>query len=402
MRARLLILAAVLLLVATTASAARRPKSTLYDSYANTAYGTFISKLYDSNQQRLLFSAGSDKPSNYWNTAVALQSILHYAIFVQARAPKVAAQIVGIVEGLVETQTKLNQSDPQLRNNYNDDMAWMIHALTALYDYTGIPKYIDMATLLFDTIKQSDDTTCCGDMLGGVWWDLFHTSKATAAQAGVTIAALRLRETGAVTKYSDSYLLQYAAEHYAFWRQHMVNLTNGQVCDNIHPDGVRTWWAFTYNNGLMLGAAVHLYKATQDKQYLADAKMYTHFLMQGQTVSINGTKKTIMRNDCGECDSDASQFHQVSFQYLTQYYRLLHQLGEPVDELYAFLQAHVDSLWINARDPQTGLFNCNWDAPFSKGVEGAQGAMNSALSAFSLFTMLPLPSHSPSVLASLL
>ena len=392
---RLFVLGIMLLLAVSAASAASSPKTFPYPNYANAAFSTFMSKLYDSKQHRLLFSAGNNKTSNYWNTAVALQGLLHYSNFVRPRDPKLASRVVGIVERLVQTQTTLNQSDPQLRNSYNDDMAWMIHGLTALYDHTRNRKYIDMATLLFDTIKQSDDTTCCGDMLGGVWWDLAHTQKATAAQAGVTMAALRLRETGAVKKYPASYLLQYAADHYAFWRQHMVNLTSGQVCDNINTQGVRNWWAFTYNNGLMLGDAVHLYKATQDKQYLADAKMFAGFLMQGQTVSINGTKKTIMRNDCDQCDGDSSQFHQVSFQYLTEYYRLLHQLGQPVDELYAFLQAHVDSLWINARNPQSGLFNCNWDAPFSKGVEGIQGAMNGAVSAFSLFSTLPLPRSGP-------
>jgi len=184
----------------------------------------------------------------------------------------------------------------------------------------------------------------------------------------------------------------------------MVNNETGQVCDSINTKGVRNWWSFTYNNGLMLGAAVHLYNATLDKSYLIDAQLLSSFLMKGQTVSINGTQRVIMINDCDGCSNDGSEFHQVSFQYLTEYYRLLFQLQQQqqlqrrfarvsaqLGELYTFLQANIDSLWLNARSNDSGLFNCNWDAPFNKGDDGLQGTMNTAMSAFSLFATLPLP-----------
>jgi len=173
-----------------------------------------------------------------------------------------------------------------------------------------------------------------------------------------------------------------------------VNNVTGQVCDNINTKGTRSWWSFTYNNGLMLADAVHLYHATGNTIYLDDASLFASYLMIGQAVTVNGTKVTILADDSnGGCDADSSQFHQVGFQYLTEYYSLLLQLNQTdaACDLYTFLQNNIDSLWLNARNSNTGTFNCNWDIPFDKGTEGIQGSENTALSALSLFAALPVP-----------
>ena len=299
-----------------------------YPSYAEAAFSTYLSSMYDPTRQRLRLQYNSPQPSNYWNSAIAFHTLLHYQDFhSHSNSTAPPTPVVPLVEVLVATQRHLNQSDAELRNLYNDDMSWMVHALTALYDHTRNQSYVDAADLLLATIRQSDDTTCCGDMKGGVWWDLAHSSKATAAQAGVAMAALRLRETSA-SNFSSDYLLHYAAEHYQFWRVHMLNNATGQVCDSIGKNGQRNWWSFSYNEGLMIGDAVHLYNATHDKAYLADAALLAGFLMRGINVTVNGTRRTILANDCnGGCDNDSSEFHQVGFQYMTEYYRLLVQLA---------------------------------------------------------------------------
>ena len=129
-------------------------------------------------------------------------------------------------------------------------------------------------------------------------------------------------------------------------------------------------------------------------------------LLSGMSVTVNGTSRTILVNDCGACDGDCSQFHQVSFHYLTEYYALLntiaHSAGSSVTQaqldamcnVYTFLQSNIDSLWQNARNSNSGLFNCDWDAQYNpslqNNINGLQGAENSAMSAFSLFASLPM------------
>ena len=392
-----------------TLSTGRLAAPNRYARYADAAYTDFVREMYDGTPRHrwLRLQVGSNKPSNYWNTAIALHTLLQYNTFDVNRGGKDEA--VQLVEHLVERQRSLNESDPQLRNLYNDDMSWMMHALTALYDHTGNSTYLDVATLLFDTVKQSDDTTCCGEWKDGVWWDLAHSSKATAAQAGVTMAALRLRESNA-TKYSQDYFLQYASDHFWFWRLYMVDNSTGQVCDNINLKGRKTWWSFSYNNGLMLGDAVHLYHATNDSQYITQARFLASYLLNTAiNTTINGTTARIMADDAANgCSDDVAEFHQVGYQYLTEYYRLLVQLAQSggsevveggelgwvVDEtceLYEFLQANVDSLWLNARHNYNGtyVYDCNFSGR-NEGKPGLQGSMNQAVSAFSLFADLPV------------
>ena len=381
--------------------------STPYAHYAEVAYADYIREMYDSTpgHRWLRLQVGSHKPSNYWNTAIALHTLLQYDTFDKNRGGKDRA--VRQVEMLVERQRTLNESDPQLRNLYNDDMSWMMHALTSLYDHTDNSTYLDDATVLFDKVQESDDTTCCGTWKDGVWWDLAHTSKATAAQAGVTMAALRLRESNA-TKYSQEYYLDYASHHYWFWRLYMVDNTTGQVCDNINLKGRKSWWSFSYNNGLMLGDAVHLYHATNDTTYVNEARFLASYLVNvGQNVSINGTSRRILADDAtGGCSNDVAEFHQVGYQYLTEYYRLLVELAtsgtvgmgsgmewvvDDACDMYDFLQANVDSLWQNARHDWNGttVYDCNFSGK-NEGTPGLQGSMNQAVSAFALFADLPV------------
>jgi hypothetical protein len=156
----------------------------------------------------------------------------------------------------------------------------------------------------------------------------------------------------------------------------------------------------------MLGDCVHLYRATNDSRFVSDASMFVNRLLaKAQHVAIDGRDGLVLMDDRPSCSNDSSQFHQVAYQYMTEYYRLLLEVNDdpsvklPIDvkaeikTLYQFLKDNVDSLWSNARDPSTGTFNCNWASPFKGPANefALQGTMNAALSALSLFAALPAP-----------
>ena len=105
-----------------TLTTAKLAPSTPYAGYADAAYTDFINEMYDARPAHrwLRLQVGSNKPSNYWNTAIALHTLLHYNTFDVNRGGKDDA--VQLVEQLVERERSLNESDPQLRNLYNDDM----------------------------------------------------------------------------------------------------------------------------------------------------------------------------------------------------------------------------------------------------------------------------------------
>ncbi len=155
------------------------------------------------------------------------------------------------------------------------------------------------------------DTTCCGPVKGGVWWDTQHTQKATASNFGPVITAVQLFQhtnnntylafaKQARTKNGESLSAQLgcdcastttsaqassgidahihtrtrararsflpphaevilcchahgpwcivATQVYTFWWTTMANTTSGQIADHINaPSGDLVWWSFTYN-----------------------------------------------------------------------------------------------------------------------------------------------------------
>lgn len=317
------------------------------------------------------------------------------------------ATVRNTVKDIVATQATLSgQCDSQLRNGYQDDMAWMIHSLVMLWRATNLITYIDKAVVLFNTIKAQDDTSCCGGTnYCGIWWSSAHTSKATASQAGAALSALLLRSTGVATAYTQSQWLTYAQNYYSCWRNNMVTVSGSaaSVCDHISSGNSKTCWSFTYNEGVMMGAAIELFRATGTSAYLNDASQYaTQLINSGTTVSINGINAKILMNDCGGgCDGDCSQFHSPAFRWLSEYYKTLYtainsnkaaatgtQLNR-LCEIHAFMKNSIDSMWTYAR-ASTGKVNCNWNSAFSTGTDGLQGSMNAAMSATSNFASLPI------------
>ena len=89
-----------------------------------------------------------------------------------------------------------------------------------------------------------------------------------------------------------------------------------QVCDNINLRGHKSWWSFTYNNGLLLGDAVHLYHATNHSYCLNQSRFLACYLVTSSiNISINGTVKRNLADDAGgSCNGDVSEFHQVGYQ----------------------------------------------------------------------------------------
>lgn len=166
----------------------------VYADYANQAWHVYISSMYDPENQWLRLQYNSKAPSNYWNAAVAYQSIMHYGNFNESSyqtddqsSVSSKQSINQLIYQLIHTERSLNQSDWHLRNNYNDDCSWMIHGLTALYDRTkdnlsinqsiydfmankGNVSLIDDSLVLHAWIRESEDSTCCGNDKGGIWW----------------------------------------------------------------------------------------------------------------------------------------------------------------------------------------------------------------------------------------
>lgn len=259
--------------------------------------------------------------------------------------------------------------------DYYDDEAWMTLALMRAYDLTGEQRYLDTAETIFKDIMTAWDTTCCGQYLGGIWWDHKHSSKATASNGGPAIAGVRLTARTKKPEYQE-----FAKQVYAFWMKDMVNQQTWAIYDHLNPDGTRAPGALTYNHGLLIGAGLELSQATGEAHYLEEARQFAAYMMaHGVKTSTLGS----VLNDFGNtCEGDCPAWKGIGYRYLALLYR-----QEPTHTDYAtFLKNNAAAVWTLARDPATDLFGSSWAGPTQAG--GGIEKQGSAAMALNLYALL--------------
>lgn len=251
-------------------------------------------------------------------------------------------------------------------NSYDDDEGWWALAWIDAYDLTGNQAYLTMAETIFADIAAQWETTTCG---GGVWWEKPHNYKnAIANELFLSVAAsLANRTTGTV---SSAYLA-WAQKEWTWFKasgminaQNMINdgltSTNPSACTN---NGETTW---TYNQGVILGGLVELYKADQDATLLPQAEAIANAAIANLTT--NG----ILVEPGGAVSGDGRQFKGVFIRNLAALYK-----AAPNVPYKTFIDANANSVWAN--DQGSGYtFGGLWQGPFDAADSTAQ---NSALSA---------------------
>lgn len=309
---------------------------------ADAASAALVARFWEDGAGDFAGASPSDgQPAGYWIAANAVETLVDAAERTgDARYGDVLRAFVAAQDGRGWTR------------DWFDDEAWMAVALLRARELGGDPGLLARATALMTDIAQgAPDSTCCGAAPGGLWWDRAHTQKATASNAVAVIAAARLFEaTG------DARWLAFARDTYAFWRDHEVDPASGQVVDHVLPSGEQVWWRFTYDGGVLVGAALALHHATGEAGFLADARRFAGFVVSAET---RPTPAGPVLSDGASCSGDCDAFKGIAHRYLAE----LAALDPGVPGLDALLAADGDAAWTVARDPATGLFGVDWGAP---------------------------------------
>lgn len=186
-------------------------------------------------------------------------------------------------------------------DDYYDDEGWWALAWIRVYDVTGNAEYLSMAESIFHDMQGGLSNATCG---GGIWWDKDSTYKnAIANELYLSVAAsLANRASNA-----DSYLAIAKGQWAWFQQSGMINNENlindglaiyaNGTCGN---NGENTW---SYNQGVILGGLVELYRATGDSNLLSKAVDIAEAAISA--LSIDGILHESCENDCG---ADGSQF----------------------------------------------------------------------------------------------
>jgi predicted alpha-1,6-mannanase (GH76 family) len=317
--------------------------TTEYHQRADLALRSFLLKFWSGSRNYLNSSyPDSGGTAGYWTFAQGFDALLDGVERTEGTR----------YAGLIETFYLAQDRRGWIVFHY-DDESWMALALMRAYDMTGKTKYLDRAEALYQDIQTGWDTSCCGSLRGGIWWDKGHSQKATAANAGPVIGGVRLSE-----RTGDASYLTFAEQVYDYWYGTMVNHSTGQVTDHVNPDGTKVYWKFTYNEGLMVGASLELYRATGDADYLSKAHQIATFLVTKEVVGPASGRILYDGTNTG-CGGDCHAFKGIAYRYLME---LSQETGHP-EEYYSVLKTSVDSIWTRARTVDVDLFSVNWGGP---------------------------------------
>ena len=251
------------------------------------------------------------------------------------------AEIFEIIEDLYEVTGDKNlfaQFDEMYRyvlarytedwhtNPFNDDIMWLVIALTRAYLYTGKQEYLDTAVYNFG---KTFERAFSEELGGGLFWRVENQCKNTCVNCpGAIAAAFLAKATGDDGYYDKMFIcLDWAVRM-------MFEPDTGKVYDCINLDGSMNRWSSTYNQGTFIGACMMYYEKTGDAKYLGYAGKAAEYVKD--TMYENG----IMNNE--EPGNDLPGFKGILSRYIRRYADLTGR-----EEFRDWLRRNAESAWNN-------------------------------------------------------
>lgn len=243
-------------------------------------------------------------------------------------------------------------------NEYFDDQGWWGLAWIRAYDLTGSQKYLDAAVRLADDMYQSGWDNTCG---GGIWWSRKKETKNAIENALFIKLAAALHNRRPL----DGRFLQRAQKAWNWFYASGLVDDRSIVADKlIECAREQLSPAWTYNQGVILGAAAELFRATKDSSYLDRAKKTA--LATITYVSANGILIEATDASCGVCSGDERLFKGAFVRNLREFYH-----ARPDSVFSEYLRKNAESAYLKARSSQN-FFGFHWNGPFDRRDAGRQ------------------------------
>lgn len=188
-------------------------------------------------------------------------------------------------------------------NPFNDDIMWLVIALTRAYLDTGKKEYLDTAISNF---HMAYDRSYSEDLGGGLFWRIERQCKNTCVNCPAAIAAQYL----AIATKDDCYYDK--AKKCIDWAvQMMFEPSTGKVYDSIDLNGSVNKWSSTYNQGTFIGACMMYYEKTGNAAYFDYAEHAADYVMNEMYHS------EIMDNE--ESGNDLPGFKGILSRYIRRF-----------------------------------------------------------------------------------
>jgi predicted alpha-1,6-mannanase (GH76 family) len=257
-------------------------------------------------------------------------------------------------------------SSTNFEDGFYDDEGWWTEAWIKAYDLTGNIQYLNMAKTTFTNITGGWDTTCSG----GVWWDKTKTYKNAIANELFLLNAIRLHQRTPGDGGTGSFFYWATNEWSWFSKSGMINAQNliNDGLTNCLNNGKTTW---TYNQGVILGGLVDLYKVTGNAAYLTQAE--TLATAATSTLVDNGVlQEPCEPTGCG--GGDTPQFKGIFIRNLAYLYDVDHKAA-----WYTFMYNCAHSAWFN--DNSGDDLGLKWTGPFDSADAARQSSAIMPISA---------------------
>lgn len=221
-----------------------------------------------------------------------------------------------------------------------DDAIWVGIDLTDLYSKTKDNWYLNYAKSVWNFVLTGKD-----DALGGgiYWKESPRDSKNTCSNAPAVVLALKLYQ---VT--NDPSYLETGKEVYKWVKSKLQDPADYLYWDCIKIDGTVETSKFSYNSGQMLQAAVLLYNATGDAQYLTDAKLLAeacyNYFFENFVSNYSGEQFRILK--------DGKRWFNA---IMVRGFLELNKVESNGTYMLA-IRKSLDHAWKYTRDAETGLF----------------------------------------------
>jgi predicted alpha-1,6-mannanase (GH76 family) len=300
--------------------------------------------------------------TGWWNAANCLEAIAHVVELTNGE----------LYQDVFQRTFNRNRRDNFL-NEFYDDEGWWALAWIRVYDLTGETRYLDMAKVIFADMLTGWDEHCGG----GSWWKKDRKYKNAISNELFLLTAIRLHQRTPGDAGPGSYL-DWAHREWAWFKQsgmiNAQNLINDGLNDQCENNRQTTW---TYNQGVIIGGLVEMYRTTGDTNFLA------------QAIAIGDAAITTLVGDTGILQepnerrglrgADGPQFKGIFIRHLEELYETT---GFP--RYREFLVRNAESVWQNNRD-EAGRFGGRWRGP----VDSVDAARHS--SAMRVITALAEP-----------
>ncbi|KAK4163242.1 hypothetical protein QBC43DRAFT_335705 [Cladorrhinum sp. PSN259] len=338
------------------------------------------------------WSTGTWNTTGWWNSANSLTVLTDWASLAKSDADSIniadiisntfrAAQIRNVLvrkslsaRGEITSTYTIGppvnkRGYPGFLNDFYDDEGWWALALIRSWDVTKEQAYLDTAELIFKDMQNGTDSICGG----GIFWSKQRMYKnAITNELYISVAAsLGYR----IVSKRDQYL-QIAQDAWAwFKRSGMINKDNlindGLVINadgSCVNNGLQTW---SYNQGVILGGLVEIYRVTGDKTLLDEAVNIAEAAIH-KLRDETGIIREIDRCE-PNCGNDGMQFKGIfvrNLKYLNAWV--------PKNLFKETIRKNADSIWENNRNDKN-QFGISWAGPVDAGTGPTAGTHTSAM-----------------------